>query len=81
MNSMIIKSTKDLYGRNAVELVQSLTPFKSNIYLNIEGRRVNLKSILGLLSAGVRKETTIKIEILEDDELEEIHNTIKKFFN
>lgn len=80
-HSIIKKATKDLHGRNAVELVHSLTPFKSSIYLKIDDRRINLKSILGLLSADIHEGALLTIEILEDNELEEICKAIDKFFS
>ena len=76
-----ITNTKDINNsRNAVNFVHTLTPFKSNIYIEKEGRRVNAKSILGLLSAAFVKGETLRIEIFGDDEVVEIKTALEKFF-
>ena len=80
MVTFTVKSTKDLHGRNAVEFVQSLTPVKSSVYLEKDGRSINLKSILGLLSVNVRKNDNLVITAYTDDEAKYIEKLITNFF-
>ena len=62
-----IEVTKDINSsRNAINLVHSFTPFKSGIYITKEGRRINAKSILGLLSASIVKGDHIEVEVFDD---------------
>jgi phosphotransferase system HPr (HPr) family protein len=80
MIKLNFKATKDLTSRNAVKLVQTLTPMKSEIYLNLGDRKVNMKSILGLLSANVKKNDEIFVEVFNDSVATEIFCLIKNFF-
>ena len=75
-----INSTKDLINRNAFKLAQALTPIKSEVYINKEDRRVNAKSVLGLLSIGISENDELVFDILEDEEAGAIEKIITKFF-
>ncbi len=45
-----IVNTLGLHARPAARLVQTVLPFKSEVYISINGHRVNAKSIMGLLT-------------------------------
>lgn len=76
-----IEVTKDINSsRNAINLVHSFTPFKSGIYITKEGRRINAKSILGLLSASIVKGDHIEVEVFDDNDCVEVKNILTKFF-
>ena len=75
-----IKTNKSLVGRDAVYFVQSLTPIRTEIYIDKEGRRINAKSILGLLSADICKNDVLEIAVLDDCESNNVLETLKKFF-
>ncbi|MCM2532323.1 phosphocarrier protein HPr [Neobacillus pocheonensis] len=69
-----------IHARPATVLVQAATKFKSDINLEYKGRRVNLESILGVLSLGVVKGGQIKISATGSDEidvLKELNETLK----
>lgn len=70
MNTLTIKSLKDINSREAVALAQSLTPVSSEIYLYVDDRRVNAKSILGLLSLSIKKDDILNFDIIDDNEYE-----------
>ncbi len=44
-----------LYARPATFFIQKANEFKSSIWIEKDGRRVNAKSLLGVLSLGVTK--------------------------
>ena len=48
-----------LYARPATFFIQKANEFKSTILVEKEERRVNAKSLLGILSLGITKGTTI----------------------
>ncbi|MDR0838859.1 MAG: HPr family phosphocarrier protein [Oscillospiraceae bacterium] len=50
-----------LHARPATFLIQKANEFSSSIWLEKDERRVNAKSLLGVLSLGVGKDETITI--------------------
>lgn len=75
-----INSKTGLYPRTVTELVQSASQFKSEIFLEFNGRRVNLKSIMGILSLAIPKQAEITIEaegVDEKEALEQVIDTIR----
>ena len=61
-----------LHARPATFLIQKANEFKSSIWIEKEERRVNAKSLLGVLSLGVAKDTTITILADGSDEVEAV---------
>lgn len=50
-----------LHARPATYFIQKANEFKSGIWVEREERRVNAKSLLGVLSLGIVKGTTITL--------------------
>lgn len=50
-----------IHARPATQLVNTASKFQSDINLEYNGKTVNLKSIMGVLSLGIAKDSTIKI--------------------
>ena len=50
-----------LHARPATYFIQKANEFKSGIWVEQEERRVNAKSLLGVLSLGIVKGTTITL--------------------
>ena len=61
-----------LHARPATFLIQKANEFKSSIWIEKDERRVNAKSLLGVLSLGVAKDTTINIIADGPDEVEAV---------
>jgi phosphocarrier protein len=61
-----------LHARPATFLIQKANEFKSSIWIEKDERRVNAKSLLGVLSLGVAKDTTISILADGPDETEAV---------
>jgi phosphocarrier protein len=61
-----------LHARPATFLIQKANEFKSSIWIEKDERRVNAKSLLGVLSLGVAKDTTINIIAEGPDEVDAV---------
>ena len=61
-----------LHARPATFLIQKANEFKSSIWIEKDERRVNAKSLLGVLSLGVAKDSTINIIAEGPDEAEAV---------
>jgi phosphocarrier protein len=57
-----------IHARPATLLVQAASKFSSNVTLSYQGKDVNLKSIMGVMSLGVGQNADVKISAEGDDE-------------
>ena len=57
-----------LHARASAKLTQAATRFKCEVNLERNGRRVNAKSIMGVMMLAAGKGATIQIETEGDDE-------------
>ncbi|MFB6465706.1 phosphocarrier protein HPr [Cytobacillus sp. Hz8] len=70
-----------IHARPATILVQAASKFNSDINLEYKGKKVNLKSIMGVMSLGVGKDADITISANGSDEanaLKGLEDTLKK---
>jgi len=77
---IIVKSSTGLHARPATLLVKKASSFKSDIYIEFNGKKANVKSLIGVLSLGVTKDSDIIVSINGDDEayaLEELTKLIE----
>ncbi|RSK26821.1 phosphocarrier protein HPr [Bacillus sp. HMF5848] len=65
-----ITNDTGLHARPATLLVQAAGRYDSEIQLEYNGRSVNLKSIMGVMSLGIPKGATITIKVEGNDEQE-----------
>ena len=77
VNDMFVKEVEvrnqvGLHARPATFFIQKANEFKSGIQVEKEERRVNAKSLLGVLSLGIVKGTVIKIIAEGIDETEAV---------
>ena len=61
-----------IHARPATILVQTASKFASDITLTYNGKSVNLKSIMGVMSLGVGQNADVTISADGDDEAEAI---------
>ncbi len=66
--SYTITSTSGLHARPATMLVSSVSRFESEITLEYNGKKVNVKSIMGVMSLGVAKGASVTITANGKDE-------------
>jgi len=57
-----------LHARASAKLTQTATQFQSEVWLSRNGRRINGKSIMGVMMLAASRGTQIKIETIGDDE-------------
>lgn len=67
-----VKNEVGLHARPATYFIQKATEFKSGIWVEKEERRVNAKSLLGVLSLGIMKDTTVTLIADGSDEKEAV---------
>lgn len=61
VKEITVKNQIGLHARPATFFIQKANEFRSSIWIEKEGRRVNAKSLLGVLSLGIVGDTSVKI--------------------
>ncbi|MEK5443330.1 MULTISPECIES: phosphocarrier protein HPr [Fredinandcohnia] len=69
-----ITSESGIHARPATVLVQAASKYNSDIQLEYNGKSVNLKSIMGVMSLGIGQGAEVKIVAEGSDEEEVIAN-------
>ena len=80
---VVVQNQVGLHARPATFFIQKANEFKSSIWVEREERKVNAKSLLGVLSLGITKGTTINIiadGVDEEDAVEELIKLITSNF-
>lgn len=72
-NEVTVQNAVGLHARPATFFIQRANEFKSSIWVEKDDRRVNAKSLLGVLSLGIVKGVTIKLIADGSDEEEAIN--------
>ena len=67
-----VKNEVGLHARPATYFIQKANESKSGIWVEKEERRVNAKSLLGVLSLGIMKGTTVTLIADGSDEKEAV---------
>jgi phosphocarrier protein len=57
-----------IHARPSTTLVSAATKFNSEVFLEYNGKQVNLKSIMGIMSLGIPKGASVKVIANGDDE-------------
>ncbi|WP_066893736.1 HPr family phosphocarrier protein [Clostridium nigeriense] len=76
---VVVNNGTGLHARPATLLVKKASSFKSDVSIEFNGKKANVKSLIGVLSLGVTKGATITVLASGDDEalaVEEIANLI-----
>ena len=68
--NVTIQNRVGLHARPATFFIQKANSYKSSIWIEKDDRRVNAKSLLGVLSLGIVKGTTITLIADGVDEVE-----------
>ena len=63
-----VKLKQGINARPAAMLVQAASQFDSEIFIETDNRRMNAKSIMGIMSGGIAQGTTVTIEADGEDE-------------
>lgn len=77
VKEVLVENQVGLHARPATFFIQKANEFKSSIWVEKEERRVNAKSLLGVLSLGIVGGTTIKILADGIDEEEAVSSLVE----
>lgn len=75
--TIIVKNKTGLHARPAAMFVQTANKFKSEIFVEKEGKKVNAKSIMGVMSLAVSQGTTITILAQGEDEKDAVEALVE----
>lgn len=78
--SIQIKLETGLEARPVAMLVQVASQFESTVYINADDRKVNAKSIMGMMSLGLNIGEEINV-IADGKDEEEAISSIEKFLS
>lgn len=67
-HNIVITNTSGLHARPATFFIQKANSYKASIWIEKEDRKVNAKSLLGVLSLGIAKGMTITLIAEGQDE-------------
>ena len=76
VKEVTVENQVGLHARPATFFIQKANEFKSSIWVEKEERRVNAKSLLGVLSLGIVGGTSIRIIADGPDEEEAVENLV-----
>jgi phosphocarrier protein len=72
VKQIVVQNQVGLHARPVTFFIQKANEFKSSIWIEKESRKVNAKSLLGVLSLGVARGTEITLSAEGVDEAEAI---------
>ena len=75
-----IKLEEGLEARPVAMLVQVASQFESTVYINSEDRKVNAKSIMGMMTLGLSAGESVVVSAEGNDEEDAIEN-IEKYLS
>ncbi len=77
VKEVVVQNQVGLYARPATYFIQKANEFKSSIWVEKDDRRVNAKSLLGILSLGIIGGTSIRIIADGTDEEEAVNQLVR----
>ncbi len=77
VKEVLVQNQVGLHARPATFFIQKANEFKSSIWVEKEERRVNAKSLLGVLSLGIVGGTSIRIIADGSDEQTAVDALVK----
>ena len=56
-----VKCESDLHNKQATNFIQKANEFRCNIWIEVDERQINAKSLLGVLSMGITSGTMVTL--------------------
>lgn len=78
---VVLKNETGLHARPASELVKIANKFKSNIEIKVGDKTANAKSILAIMSLGIKTNTNLEVECDGEDEEKALKEIVEAFNN
>lgn len=72
MKETIVKCESGLHNKQATYFIQKANDFKSTIWVEVDNRRINAKSLLGVLSMGITTGTSVNLIAEGPDEVQAV---------
>ncbi len=70
--SVVIRMQGEFEARPIANLVQVANQYSSQVYLEVDGKRVNAKSIMGMMSLALMNGDTVVLDVQGEDEEEAV---------
>ena len=77
VKDVTVQNQVGLHARPATFFIQKANEFKSSIWVEKDERKVNAKSLLGVLSLGIMGDTNIRIIASGADEEKAVSDLVK----
>lgn len=78
---VILQNETGLHARPAGELAKLASTFKSDVNLTVNGKTISAKSILAIMSLGIKANAEIEIECNGEDEETATTQIVEAFNN
>ena len=72
MQKSIVKCESGLHNKQATYFIQRANEFKSSIWVEVDDRKINAKSLLGVLSMAIMQGTEVTLIAEGPDEQEAV---------
>ena len=76
---VVVMNDDGLDGRPIALLVQEASQYESTVHIKVDGKHINAKSIMGMMSLNLSEGTELTV-ITEGDDEEKAAEGIKNFF-
>ena len=76
-----LKNEEGLHARPATEIVKNASKYNCDIKLEVNGKQYNAKSVLNIMSAGIKNKSQIKIICDGEDEEKALAEIVELFKN
>ena len=81
IQEITLKNEEGLHARPATEIVKNASKYNCDIKLEVNGKQYNAKSVLNIMSAGIKNNTQIKIICDGEDEEKALAEIVELFEN
>ena len=73
---VVVRNQVGLHARPATFFIQRANEFKATVWIEKDARKVNAKSLLGVLSLGITKGTSVNILAYGTDEEDAVNRLV-----
>ena len=81
IQEVILKNEEGLHARPATEIVKNASKYNCDIKFEVNGIKYNVKSVLDIMSAGIKNNTQIKIICDGVDEVQALTDVLETVKN
>ena len=78
---IVLKNEEGLHARPATEIAKTANQYSCNVKFDVQGKEYNAKSVLNIMSAGIKNNTQIKIICDGEDEENAVTQILETFKN